>query len=68
MRHRGLAAAGDGGVPFRSIAVAGMVTLAPVSITRCSGEGGGKRSEAEDILGGGQVGEGDEYGRHAAVS
>jgi hypothetical protein len=33
-----------------------------------SGEGGGERGEAQDVLGVGQVGEGDEYGAHAAVS
>ena len=33
-----------------------------------SGERGGDRGEAQDVLGVGQVGEGDEYGLHAAVS
>ncbi len=41
---------------------------APVSSARCSGEGGGQRGGAQDVLGVGQVGEGDEYGPHAAVS
>ena len=45
-----------------------MVTWAPVSRAGCLGEGGGKRGEAQDVLGVGQVGEGDEYGFHAAVS
>ena len=34
---------------------------------RCLGEGGGKRGEEQDVLGAGQVEEGDEYGLHTAV-
>ncbi len=46
----------------------GMVTWALVWSAGCSGEGGGKRGEAQDVLGAGQVGEGDKYGLHTAVS
>jgi FGGY family of carbohydrate kinases, C-terminal domain len=52
---------------FRSMAD-GLQGLERALRTRGSGERGRHRGEAQDVLGFGQIGEGDEHGRHAAVS